>query len=196
MILKNRYEKLMDKIYIDDDVRKRIVEGALKKKKQKRIEYLVSRIAIIGVAASILFFALHYNNIKNIEKPVLNDGRPLQVESVEEISKNLEFEIKDIDVLKEKAYDTSYYIIGNSLAQISYELEDNKAVYRKAKGNEDISGDYSVYSQEVKEGNILIKGNENLYNLALWTDEGYSYSLSFENGIEKDEFISIINSIE
>ena len=78
-------------------------------------------------------------------------------------------------------------MIGGTTAEITYYGEDDKAIrYRMAEGQKDISGDYTDYeytSEEFHEnGKITLKGHEDdsKYNLALWQDSHFSYSLQME----------------
>ena len=57
----------------------------------------------------------------------------------------------------------------------TYTGADRQAVYRKAAGNQDISGDYNVYDTvgETQAGGsaVTLKGNGGVYSLAVWSDE-------------------------
>ena len=57
----------------------------------------------------------------------------------------------------------------------------------------------TIVEKEFDNTNVTIKGNENENNVdkffnATWTKDGYSYSLSFENGVDLTEIEEIINS--
>ena len=57
----------------------------------------------------------------------------------------------------------------------------------------------TIVEKEIDGINMTIKGNENENNVdkffnAVWTKDGYSYSLSFENGVDMAEIEEIINS--
>lgn len=57
----------------------------------------------------------------------------------------------------------------------------------------------TIVEKEIDGINMTIKGNENENNVdkffnATWTKDGYSYSLSFENGVDLAEVENIINS--
>lgn len=43
--------------------------------------------------------------------------------------------------------------------------------------------------------NVTLKGNEETYTLATWTDGEYAYSLSLSEGISKMEYIRIIETM-
>lgn len=57
----------------------------------------------------------------------------------------------------------------------------------------------TIVEKEFDGINMTIKGNENENNVdkffnAVWTKDGYSYSLFFENGVDMAEVENIINS--
>lgn len=57
----------------------------------------------------------------------------------------------------------------------------------------------TIVEKEIDGINMTIKGNENENNVdkffnAVWTKDGYSYSLFFENGVDMAEIEEIINS--
>lgn len=91
-------------------------------------------------------------------------------------------------------------VISNDIAEIFYKKDDKKILYRTAKGNSDISGDYTIY-EEVKTamiGNtkVTVKGNGGLVNLAIWTKDGISFSLNFDEACDLKSVSSIIESIK
>lgn len=92
-------------------------------------------------------------------------------------------------------------VISNDLAEIFYKNGDNEILYRSAKGNADISGSYTVYDKvkaiTVGNSDITIKGNagDNV-NLATWTRDGVSFSLSFDQGVDQKVLSTMIRSIK
>lgn len=73
---------------------------------------------------------------------------------------------------------------------------------RKAKGDEDISGDYTEYSEtsSLTVGNIqvTVKGGHGNINLATWTDNEYTYSIGVysETGITAEEMSDFIAAVK
>ena len=88
--------------------------------------------------------------------------------------------------------------LSDDFVQIFYQKGDNEILYRTAKGTDDISGDYNVYS-DVK--TVKISGNEVTVRKAdktasvIWTDGDYSYSLYADGGLTDKELSDIISSI-
>ena len=71
---------------------------------------------------------------------------------------------------------------------------------RKARGSEDISGDYNQYDDiaetKVGDNTVTIKGSGGEFSLALWVSGDYSYSVSVESGIPETELIKILEKIK
>ena len=77
-------------------------------------------------------------------------------------------------------------------------LGDGEITIRKAPGAEDISGDYNTYesTEKVTVGGIevTLKGEAG-YTLAIWSSEGYSYSLSLSSPLDMSGWQAVIESI-
>ncbi len=74
---------------------------------------------------------------------------------------------------------------------------DNEIIIRKGNTEGNISGDYNIYKQEevINMNNVCVtlKGNEGLYSLAEWTVNGYSYSISCNQGVEYNTILSYLD---
>ena len=85
------------------------------------------------------------------------------------------------------------------LAVIYVNGEDETGRIRKARGSEDISGDYNEYAETetVSDGGIdvLLKGDAGLVKLAVWTNDGYAYSVSSEAGMTADEMMALVSAV-
>lgn len=100
-------------------------------------------------------------------------------------------------------YTEPYYAVvaGKILEVQYYDLGENRGMtVRKARGSEDISGDYNQYDDiaETKAGDntVTIKGNGGKFSLAVWVSGDYSYSVSVESGIPETELIKILEIIK
>ena len=73
-------------------------------------------------------------------------------------------------------------------------------IRKKAGEEEDISGDYNQYSQtvsaEIDGHNVTLKGDDNLINVALWTADGYTYSIDTDKAITQEQMAEIIGIVE
>ncbi|MBC8535272.1 copper amine oxidase N-terminal domain-containing protein [Feifania hominis] len=90
-------------------------------------------------------------------------------------------------------------VIGGTLFQVAYRSGDDAVTFRAALGDEDISGDYNVYSElkavEVNGVKVELKGDGGVVNLAKWCEDGVSYSLSSEKGLSAQTVLEIIRDI-
>lgn len=91
-------------------------------------------------------------------------------------------------------------VISNNLAEVFYRKDDKTVLYRTAKGNADISGDYTVYSEvkTISVGNdkVTCKGSNGKVKLTTWTNNGISFSLSFDEAVNQNELLEIMKSIK
>jgi hypothetical protein len=94
----------------------------------------------------------------------------------------------------------SFETISGTMVQLVFVNPDKNIAYRTAQGTEkDISGveRYPVVDTiEVDSTSVTLEGEEDRYFKALWTKNDYSYSIYSHNGLDEENFISIIKSIE
>lgn len=94
---------------------------------------------------------------------------------------------------------TTYQVIENTLLEVFYGTEDNRVILRKSVDvDNSIVGDYNEYSvvedKEIAGMTVTVKGNEaGIVNNALWTNDGHSYSIFAENGIEESLVETLIS---
>ena len=108
------------------------------------------------------------------------------------------------DELLELQYEYSLIsdCVYTKVAKMDYEYpiyEDREnAVIRKGKGQEDISGDYNVYTDvyqvKILGEEVTLKGNDGRVDLALWTLGEYSYSVSVQ-GLTEDAMIDLVKKV-
>lgn len=123
-------------------------------------------------------------------------------ETIEEAEKLAGFEVQLPTNIPEVYVKTAIRVIENELVEVDFENGENQICFRKAKGNDDISGDYNEYEEKnvikVKEQDVNIKGNDGKVNVATWTDEEYSYAICVNaggDGIDSNVIDDIINNI-
>lgn len=94
-----------------------------------------------------------------------------------------------------------YRSLDQSLLEIIYEDRDGSEIarVRKGTGEADISGDYNDYALEqkvsVKGKQVQLKGENNRFKLVVWSDNGYSYSVS-TNGLSLEKMKELVGGIE
>ena len=95
---------------------------------------------------------------------------------------------------------TKIYVI-DQMIEVQYcDTEDN-IIYkvRKAKSNDDCSGDYEVYqnekTKEIQNQTVTLKGTVDIYYLAIWQNDEYSYSFYSYNGLDENTITTYIEKI-
>ncbi len=77
------------------------------------------------------------------------------------------------------------------------DVPDNIMI-RKAKGSDDISGDYNEYAEvdtvSVGEIQVTLNGNDGKVNVAMWTDNGYTFSIVANTGLTNDQMTDLVSS--
>lgn len=123
----------------------------------------------------------------------------VELENAAALSETVGFPVEDLTSLPFEVRQVTYCSYFNNFAEIDYTGDGQSLSYRKAKGTEDISGDWNEYSNErhltVNDLDILLKGNSERYTLASWTDGTYAYALSFEQEVTEEEITAIISAI-
>ena len=71
---------------------------------------------------------------------------------------------------------------------------------RKAPGSEDISGVYTDYSQHtdlmIDDNTVTLEGQDNIFYVAKWTTNQYTYSIFTDLGMTSDALSELIRTIE
>lgn len=123
---------------------------------------------------------------------------PLTVHnSLAELAKAVGFDIKAPTV--PAGYQADAYIdISGELAEVFYENGNDTLLYRVSKGEGDNSGDYTTYSSkktvDVNGVSVELRGNDKV-NVAVWSNGGFAYSLSAEQGISGTEVAAVVSSV-
>ena len=117
-------------------------------------------------------------------------------DSLAELAKAVGFDIKAPTV--PAGYEADAYIdISGELAEVFYVKGDDTLVYRVSKGEGDNSGDYNTYSSkktvDVNGVSVELRGNDKV-NVATWSNGGFAYSVSSEQGISETEVAAAVSS--
>ncbi len=76
----------------------------------------------------------------------------------------------------------------------------NALCIRKSVGSDDISGDYNEYTEintiSVNNLEVTTKGNEGTVNVALWTNNGYTFAITTNNSMSSEQISELIKSIQ
>ena len=139
---------------------------------------------LLRVAANLSKNRIRYNKLRETDE--LND----------ELSAAVGFPVNEVEGLPFTVEKEVYISYWGEMAQIEYTGEGETAVFRKGTGTDDVSGDYNVYSsvKEIMVGAnpVTLKGENDVFTLAVWTDGNYSYSLDISKGLSEDEWSEMI----
>lgn len=211
MILNNSYHEIMDKITVTPEMRQQILsdmpEKISRRKKRQRMNKIIRYASFAACIALILTVVLTISGIvsHNPSSPnKQNDDLTQAVNGIEEctsldeLAAKVNFTVTELKELPFTSEQVSYLSFWNTLAEIDYEGSDNSVTFRTSREKEDNSGDYNVYdSTETVEINgitVTLKGNNQTYSLAIWQNGEYSYSISLEKGISKEDLTTLLKA--
>lgn len=211
MILNNSYHEIMDKITVTPEMRQQILsdmpEKISRRKKRQRMNKIIRYASFAACITLILTAVLTFSGIvsHNSSSPNRQDDALTQTvngieecTSLDELAAKVNFTVTELKELPFTSEQVSYLSFWNTLAEIDYEGSDNSITFRTSREKEDNSGDYNVYeSTETVEINgltVTLKGNNQTYSLAIWQNGEYSYSISLEKGISKEDLTALLKA--
>lgn len=137
----------------------------------------------------------------------ISDGESTQIpnpiveyKTLEEVQKVVGFDFKVPEEVK--GFETkNISVISNELIQVIYSNDNNEVCVRKAKGSDDISGDYNVYknikTEKINGCDVTLRGENNKIGSAVWTKGEYTYSVYTDGeGLDIDTVKNIINNMD
>ena len=97
--------------------------------------------------------------------------------------------------------DREFRVVDDTVLDILYEQgETRTACIRKAMGDRDLSGDNTAYEQmeevSVGDSTVSMKGANDLFSLAIWFDDTYTYSISLDSGLPQEELSQLVQSLQ
>lgn len=179
------YNEIMNKIEIDDEMRKRVLRNIEKADIPEKPKINVIYRRIISMAACLALIIAGAFVYKNMSDSTITEP-PSESETVqsmdketastevtdemvgtfgitecasaEELSEKLGFPVSDLKYLPFEGYKVEYSLYFGEFAQIDYINGSEIVSYRKIKGDEDISGDYNVYDdvKEITAGGVSV----------------------------------------
>lgn len=214
MTLSKRYDAVMEKIEVTDEMRRRIlahIDGmdldAAPRSNVRRLP-AVRRLAALAACLLLLVagaLSARYLLPGETVDPIPTEGVVLGGSGIEEVAdaaalgKLVGFEIKEVTDLPyqvEKVTCTSYF---GTLSQIKYVGEERSLTLRQSAGEGDNSGDFNVYAvtevREMGDWSVTLKGDGENWTLAIWSDGTYAYSAHAEPGLTLSEWESVITNM-
>lgn len=117
-------------------------------------------------------------------------------DTVEEAAKAANVTLGKLPNIPAVFSDVTYYAIGGDMLHVIYKSSDIRMIYRAQKGEADVSGDWTVYSEVKTETvgalTVTTKGNDGTITLATWTADGQSYALSSDLGMSLETLSEIL----
>ncbi len=205
--MKKRYDEVMDRIEVTDEMRGRILDNIQRMDIEvtperkvipfQNVKKYISVAACFVVLLAGAFAAGHMAGIFQPDDPGVTvvNGR-VEIDTLEQLAAAVDFDVEELDTLPFAVESTAYVSYWNELAEITYTGNGQTATFRKSEGEKNNSGDYSAYSavKEIKIGSLAVtlKGNGETYPLAIWSADGYAYSIRLSDGISESEWEKLI----
>lgn len=160
----------------------------------------MKKLLLILLSALMLFSLCACGKVQNPETSSVQIANPfVRYESLEEAEKIAGFSFEVPEIIGDYKV-SSIELMNSKMYNVIYtDKSENRIIIRKQAGYEDISGDYNFYADEKVEENgsvsVTIKGNEGLYSLATWIQDGYFYSVSYDVPVSLDEVGKLVPQI-
>lgn len=126
-----------------------------------------------------------------------------KIRTLTDIEDSLGYRVKIPHYIPDTYAVDSVGVIAGDIVQILYSAPNDEITYRTEKNTneeeKDISGNFEEYEhieeEIVNDSTVTIKSNGDEYYNAVWNDES-AYSVDSINGIEKDDMLKIIESVD
>ncbi|MBE7721277.1 hypothetical protein [Lacrimispora indolis] len=206
--MKNRYGKVMNHIEVTTDMRDRILNNINRLDLNQIPDKIMpfpnykKYLSIAACFVILLVGSFLVQNRINWTREPTQQAIPDIVEyhSANELSKAVGFTVKEIQNIPFEVETVQYTAYWKELAEIRSIGRNNTLVFRMAARSEDVSGDYSVYT-DIKNVTVngtlfTLKGDASKYKIAVWQAEGYSYSVQFTEAVSEQEMIITLQNVE
>ena len=118
-------------------------------------------------------------------------------ETLADLAKTVGFEVT-LPVVDKAYKETAFIDISGETADVRFADGEDTITFRKAKGSDDISGDYNTYNENktitVKGVSVSVKGNDGI-NTATWQKDGFTYSFSSDKAMTQDALVKAIENL-
>ena len=179
----SKYNEVMERVEVTPEMKERILQavshpraGKAQQKKKRLNRYWVSAIGGVAAAAVIMLAVGLFNDRGTSFGPGTSDSQLVQT-------------------IYEKE-ETVYRAVSGKYAYIDMTGEGQDVTFVKSEGTEDNSGDYNRYETEktaaVQDLTMTIKGENDVFHLALLTDGQFSYSILSESGFGEEDMIRLM----
>lgn len=206
---KNPYRELMEQVNLTPEARERILTNVQQAGLSPQAEKVVplrsqkqtwrrwaSLAACLVVVVAVLVAVPLLREQPDTAPPVQVLPPFRQVDSLDALSEAVGFPVTEVSSLPFDPVSTTYTAYDEGTAEITYTgPDDQAATYRQSLGTADNSGDDTLYkdTQVIPENNATLKGQDQRYTLALWTDGTYTYSLRLSSGLSADAWQALLD---
>lgn len=206
---KNPYRELMEQVNLTLEARERILTNIQQadlspqakkvvplRSKQQTWRRWASLAACLVVVVAVLVAVPLLREQPDTAPPVQVLPPFRQVDSLDALSEAVGFPVTEPSALPFDLVNTTYTAYDEGTAEITYTGPDGQtATYRQSLGTADNSGDYNLYpdTQTLPEQNATLKGQDQSYTLALWTDGTYTYSLRLSSALSADAWQALLD---
>lgn len=202
--MKKEYDQIMEKIEVTDAMRQRVLAGVAQADLSPARKPVAVRRYLSLAACFVVLLAGAVALPQLLRQP---ETPPVQVipdivayDTAGQLAQAVGFEVPEAaGGLPFQAEEILYLAYWKELAEIQYLAGENKAVYRKTAGETDPSGDYTVYDGQTQIAagglSVTLKGNGVLYQLALWSQDGYSCSLRLSSPLDEAGWTALLDGI-
>lgn len=194
-----KYEEIMDRIEVTPEMRQRILhnlETEQQRIKKHRFPRQLLALAACLVLAVCCWFIRNPKQADDPEQGVLFVNQIENVDSLQALSEKTGIPLSELSGLPFSADRTEYVSYWENLAEIQYFGGTDSLCYRKSAGTEDNSGDHNSYSQvetrNISGKSVTLKGENDAFTLATWTDGSYAYSISVTAPLTRAAFEALI----
>lgn len=149
----------------------------------------------LGLIMSLSLVACGNANTPNVQPP----SNFADFTSLSEAIQDVGFDINVPQVIE--GYDKCSYRSDKTdgMLEVIFENGDEDIRFRKAVGEDDPSGNYNKFAEtktvEVDGVTITMKGDDGKVNVAIWTKDGYAYSVDSTSPIEKVDMIDYVKVV-
>lgn len=206
---KNPYRELMEQVNLTPEARERILTNVQQadlspqakkvvplRSKQQTWRRWASLAACLVVVVAVLVAVPLLREQPDTAPPMQVLPPFRQVDSLDALSEAVGFPVTEVSKLPFDPVSTTYTAYDEGLAEITYTGSVGQtATYRQSRGSEGNSGDYNLYpdTQTLPEQNATLKGQDQSYTLALWTDGTYTYSLRLSSALSADAWQALLD---
>ncbi|MBC8535274.1 hypothetical protein [Feifania hominis] len=196
-----RYREAFDPIEVPDDMAARILARAERTPRtasqphRRFTSVLVAACLLLAVGLTAMGALLSASREPGVQ--LVNPYADMA--DLEELQKELPFVLQLPGELPAGYVLDRCSVVAGTLAQLVFGDGTAEICYRMAEGEQDISGDYNqyerTYEQRAGDVTLTLKSSQDLVRLATWSGDGYSFSLSFSEGIDEQTALAIVKSV-